>query len=131
MVKKIVAISGGENGRLLENGEFAPYETEPMDKEIIRLTEKKNPNFLFIAHSQALSLEIQESYYQTMKKIYGKKFGCNCQDLKSNELNNLEIVKEKVAWADIIYEGGGDTEIMIKLWDNVSINDSSKLGINN
>ena len=68
-----------------------------------------------MVHSQA-SLEIQESYFQTMKKIYGEKFGCNCRDLKSDELENIEKVKEKIAWADIIYEGGGDTEIMINLW---------------
>lgn len=116
MMKKIIAIGGGENGRLLENGHFTEYETEPIDKEIIRLTEKQKPNFLFIVHSQAQSMEIEEAYYQTMKKIYGEKFGCNCQDLKSTELQNIEIVKEKIKWADIIYEGGGDTITMLNLW---------------
>lgn len=116
MTKKIVAISGGENGRILDNGEATLYETEPMDREIIRLTGKEKPNFLFMVHSQASSLEVQESYYQTMKRIYGEKFGCVCQDLKSNELLDVEKVKEKINWADIIYEGGGDTEMMIKLW---------------
>lgn len=116
MIKKIVAIGGGENGRPLGNGDYAPYETESMDEEIIKLTEKVTPNFLFIGHSQAQSVEIQEDYYQTMKKIYGDKFGCNCQDLKCNELGNIEKVKKKINWADIIYVGGGDTSIMIKLW---------------
>ena len=36
MTKKIVAIGGGENGRYLGNGKYREYETEPMDKEIIR-----------------------------------------------------------------------------------------------
>lgn len=116
MSNKIVAIGGGENGRRLKDGVYAPYETENIDKEVIKLTEKQNPNFLFIAHSQATSADIQESYYQTMKKIYGERFGCNCQDLKSSELENMEKVKEKIKWADIIYEGGGDTLSMIKLW---------------
>lgn len=118
MIKKIVAIGGGENGRILENGESTLYETEPMDKEIIRLTRKEKPNFLFMAHSQSSSIEAQESYYQTMRKIYGEKFGCDCQDLKSYELENIEKVKEKIDWADIIYEGGGDTPTMIELWKN-------------
>lgn len=116
MTRKIVAIGGGENGRLLSNGNYAPYETEPMDIEIIRLTGKDKPNFLFLAHSWASSPEIQQSYYETMKKIYGEKFGCNCKDLKTNELSDIEKVKEKIAWADIIYEGGGDTLTMIDLW---------------
>ena len=48
MTKKIVAIGGGENGRYLGNGKYREYETEPMDKEIIRLTGKESPNYLFI-----------------------------------------------------------------------------------
>lgn len=114
MNKMIVAIGGGENGRQVDE-KTLPYETELIDKEIIRLTNKKKANFLFINHAMP-SLDIQESYYQTMKKIYGDKFGCNCLDLKTIELDNIEIVKEKISWADIIYEGGGDTEYMINLW---------------
>lgn len=90
-IKKLVAIGGGENGRLLENNTYAPYETEPMDREIVNLTGKTNPNFLFVNHAMQ-SLEIQESYYQTMKKIY-EKLGCVCDDLKSNE---LELSKNKI-----------------------------------
>ena len=48
-----------------------------------------------------------------MKKIYGNMFGCNCEHLRSDELDNLNLVKEKLEWADIIYEGGGDTDSMI------------------
>lgn len=113
--KIIVAIGGGENGRMLEDGTFAPYNTKEIDKEIVKLANKPTPNFLFINHAMN-SLDIQESYFQTMKKIYGNQLNCNCMDLKSNELNDLSIVKEKIAWADIIYEGGGDTEYMIRLW---------------
>ena len=116
MSAKIVAIGGGENGRKIDNNKFLPYETKNIDSEIVSLTKKTNPNFLFIVHSQPDSLEIQEGYFQTMKKIYGDMLGCNCKDLKSYELNNINIVNEKLDWADIIYEGGGDTETMIALW---------------
>lgn len=116
MKKIIVAIGGGENGRPLENGEYAPYETEKIDKEIINLTQKKAPNFLFLGHGMHSSLKIQESYFETMKEIYGNKFNCKCLDLKSDELYDLTKVNECIEWADIIYEGGGDTEGMIKLW---------------
>ena len=70
MIKKIVAISGGENGRLKSDGTHAPYETGPMDQEIIKLTGKEQPNFLFLAHSKLQSLYGQDCYFQTMKIIY-------------------------------------------------------------
>ena len=116
MTKKIVAIGGGENGRL-KTGETRiqyPYETGPMDEEIIRLTGKERPNFLLIAHSQLL--ERQDAYFQTMRDIYEKKYHCYCKDLKSNELDDKEYVQSIIEWADIIYEGGGNTLDMIKLW---------------
>ena len=43
MNRKIVAIGGGGNGRLREDGTYAPYETGPMDVEIIKLTGKDKP----------------------------------------------------------------------------------------
>ena len=80
-MKKIVAIGGGENGRFLEDGSQTMYETEIMDEEIIKLTNKKNPNYLFLAHAMCFSDKIQDSYYETMKKIYGDKYGCSCKCL--------------------------------------------------
>ena len=112
--RKIVAIGWWENGRL-KNGERLPYETGPMDQEIVRLTGKEHPNFLMLAHS--LPLEYQEGYFQTMKDIYNGNYGCECKDLKSNELTDIEHVKELIEWADIIYEWWWDTLSMIKLWE--------------
>ena len=114
MTKKIVAIGGGENERQKSDGTRTPYETGPMDQEIIRLTGKEHPNFLLIAHSQPL--ENQEFYFKVMRDIYNGKYGCKCRDLKSNRLTDLQYVQELIDWADIIYESGGNTLDMIKLW---------------
>lgn len=113
-MKKIVAIGGGENGRKKSDGSSYPYETGPMDKEIIRLTGKDKPNFLLIAHSQPL--EWQQGYFDTMKAIYGDIYGCQCKDLKSDLLSEPVAVQKLVDWADIIYEGGGNTVNMIDMW---------------
>lgn len=114
MSRKIVAIGGGENERIKSDGTRTPYETAPMDKEIIRLSGKEKPNVLLIAHSQ--KLENQEFYYQVIKNIYFGKYGCEVKDLKSDKLTDEQYVKELIDWADVIYEGGGNTLDMIKLW---------------
>lgn len=77
MMKKLVAIGGGENGRFLENGIKTPYETEKIDWEIVRLTKKDKPNFLFICHAMSFSTQVEKGYYEVMKGIY-KKLGCSC-----------------------------------------------------
>lgn len=106
-MKKMVLIGGGEVGR----GNTS-YETKEIDEEIVKMTGKENPNFLFIGLASSFS----DSYYDTMKKIY-KEFGCNCMYLKKkNILNNPAIVEEKILSADIIYLCGGDT---VKLLDDV------------
>ena len=106
-MKKLVLIGGGDTGR----GETT-YSTKEIDEEIVKLTEKENPNFLFIG----LASRHADSYYDTMKKIY-KELGCTPVYLKkSNLVNNPDIVKQKINDADIIYICGGDT---VKLLDHV------------
>lgn len=37
MTKRIVAIGGSLNGRRLDDGNYEPYETGPMDQETIKI----------------------------------------------------------------------------------------------
>jgi len=116
MRKTIVAIGGGENGRTKHDGSYSyPYETEPIDRRIVELSKKDNPNFLFIGHATASK---QESYFLVMQDIYGKRFKCSCCLLHSEDLKNRQKIKELIAWADIIYVGGGNTREMLRLWQD-------------
>ena len=112
--RKIVAIWGGENGRLKQDGIRKPYETGPIDQEIIRLTGKEHPNFLFLWHAQPI--ENQDGYFIAMRDIYGWRYGCECKDLKTNKLMDTDYVNNLINWADIIYEWWWDTSSMIMLW---------------
>jgi len=104
---KLMLIGGGEIGKGTTS-----YETEKIDKEIVRMTNKDNPNFLFIGLASFYS----DSYYDIIKRIY-KDLGCTTSYLKKkNIINNPDIVKDKLMNADIIYIGGGDT---IKLLDDI------------
>lgn len=106
-MKKIMLVGGGNIGR----GDTL-YETKEIDEEVVKMTGKENPNFLFIGLASSFS----DSYYDIVKVIY-KNLGCTPVYLKKkNILNNRDIVENKIKNADIIYFGGGDT---IKLVDNL------------
>lgn len=104
---KIVAIGGGENGHHNTN-----YETAPFDKEIIRLTGKSKPNFLFIG----LANSYPDYYFEVMDGIYGGMYGCKTDYLKYEEIKDENITKRKIKKADIIYVGGGNTYKLMRLF---------------
>ena len=93
-----------------------------MDQEIIRITGKSNPNFLFIAHTKDTE-EDEDKYFVIMRNIYETKYGCECRHLKRKDLLDKGKVDELIAWADIIYEGGGNTLDMIKLWNKTGFDE--------
>ncbi len=98
----ILAIGGGENGR-----PGKPYEIKQFDEEIVRMTGKKTPNLLFIAFTQK-SAEGAESYYEVIKKNFSD-IGCNCDHLREVDIKDMNVVRDKICTADIIYVGGGNT----------------------
>lgn len=102
---KLMLIGGGSNGH-----NNHPYETKEIDEEVVRMTNKENPVFLFIGLASSFS----DSYYDVMKEIY-KKLGCKTTYLKkSNIVNNPDIVRKKISEADIIYMSGGDTTKLVR-----------------
>jgi len=105
---KIIAIGGGEIGR-----PGYPVETTKIDKEVIALTGKKNPRLLFIPTASSDS----ESYYEVVKKHFGKRLGCKTDVLYLiKEKLTKKQIEEKVFSADIVYVGGGNTAKLMKVW---------------
>lgn len=111
---KIVAIGGGENGH-----HNTKYETAPFDKEIIRLTRKAKPNFLFIG----LANKYPDYYFDVMDGIYNGMYGCSTDYLRYEEIRNKEITSKKIKKADIIYVGGGNTYKLMRLFKLYSIDE--------
>lgn len=112
-MKKIVAIGGGKIGQ-----PGYPVETTKIDKEIIRLTGKKNPKLLFIPTATLDS----DSYFEVVKKHFGKRLGCKIDILYLiKEKPIKKEIEEKILKSDIIYVGGGNTLKMMKIWRNTGV----------
>lgn len=110
---KIVAIGGGEIGR-----PGTIIETLEIDKEIIKLTNKKKPKLLFIPTASSDS----EGYVEVVKNYFGKKLNCDVSILYliNSKTSNKEI-EQKILQSDIVYVGGGNTLKMMTLWRKYTV----------
>ena len=106
---KLMLIGGGDIGR-----SNTKYETKEIDEKIVKLSNKENPNFLFIG----LASNFSDSYYKVIKDIY-KNLGCKTGKISNKTLTHIEVVEEKIKNADIIYIGGGDTVKLVNKIDKM------------
>lgn len=122
-MRKIVAIGGGNVGR---NG--SPVETTRIDKEIVRLSEKTQPRFLFIPTASADC----RFYCEAIYKQFGKKLGCRVDILMLFNRDPLwSEIKEKISTADIIYVGEGNTYRMMRYWKKYGVDKVMREAMNN
>jgi dipeptidase E len=107
-MRKIIAIGGGEIGRL-----GVKNETLGIDREIVKLSGKKNPKLLFIPTASGDA----PGYVTSVEKHFGKKLGCKVDSLEllAKKYAKKEIA-EKILKSDIVYVGGGNTLKMMKAW---------------
>ena len=105
-MKKLVCIGGGEIPRY-KDGILLPYETKEIDQEIVKLSNKEHPRFLFIS----IASSHPEEYFEGIKKVY-EELGCIVKHLDTNKTHN-ELEKE-ILNADIIYIGGGNTRHLVE-----------------
>src|SRR3989344_3094889 len=106
---RIIAIGGGEIGR-----PGYPVETTEIDKEIIKLTGKKNPRLLFIPTASSDS----ESYFEIVKKHFGKKLGCRTDVLYLiNKKLPKEQIKENQREGDSIFRRKRWGNLLVQIWN--------------
>ncbi len=107
--RTIVAIGGGY---------IRKASTLPIDQEIVRLAGKKHPKLLFIPTASSDSVRYQDYAY----RYFGKRLGCKVDLLLllQSPPSPTEI-RRKILSADIIYVGGGNTLMMMKLWRRLGV----------
>lgn len=107
--KTIIAIGGGY---------IRKASTLPIDREIVRLSGKKHPKLLFIPTASS----DHKGYWEIMDRYYGRRLGCRADVLWL--LKNppaFSEIRNKILSADIIYVGGGNTLMMMKLWRRLGV----------
>jgi dipeptidase E len=109
MARVIVAIGGGN---------IRTRATLPIDREIIRLSRKKNPKLLFIPTASSDS----EEYWEHVQKYFGGFLKCKTDVLfLVKEHPSREDIQKKIRSADIIYVGGGNTLLMMRVWRRLGV----------
>src|SRR5580704_2244504 len=109
MVKTIVAIGGGV---------IRTRGTAPIDREIIRLSRKKNPRLLFIPTASSDS----ETYWKHVQDYFGDFLKCKTDVLfLIKEQPSKESIRRKILAADVIYVGGGNTLQMLRVWRRLGV----------
>ena len=112
-MQKIVAIGGGSIGF----GAAKP-EVTPISREILRLSGKKSPRLLFIPTASS----DDKAYVRAVQGHFGRKLGCQVDVLYLiHERPSFHQVRTKIAWADIIYVGGGNTLKMMNRWKKLGV----------
>ncbi len=106
---QIVAIGGGEIKR---------RETLPLDELVVELTGRCHPRALFIPTASRDA----EGYCDTFDRIYGGLLGCRTEHLLLHGRDRSpRVAAEKIAAADLIYVGGGNTLMMMTLWRRLGV----------
>src|SRR5580692_1725495 len=109
MTRAIVAIGGGV---------MKTRGTAAIDREIMRLAHKKNPKLLFVPTASSDS----EIYWQHVQEYFGKFLKCRTDVLfLIKERPSKEQIRRKISTADIIYVGGGNTLMMMRLWRRLGV----------
>ncbi len=110
---KIIAIGGGGIG---DDG--AKPEVLSISLEIIRLSGKRNPKFLFLP-TAALD---DENYIKAVKNHFGRDLKCRLETLcLIKQKPEMAERKGKILAADIIYVGGGNTLLMMNRWRKLGV----------
>ncbi len=105
----IIAIGGGSLKKM---------QTLPIDRAIVKLTGMKHPRALFIPTASGDDLEYCESF----DRVYGKRLGCRTDHLLLyRRPADRAVAAKKIATADLIYVGGGNTLRMMKLWRKIGL----------
>lgn len=100
---QLFAIGGGELGR---------GETLELDAAFVATCEKPSPRALFLPTASG----DPPSYAAAFRAVYQDRLGCDVDVLALTREPRDDEVRDRIAAADLIYVGGGNTRRMLATW---------------
>ena len=92
--------------------------TLPIDREIVRAADVKQPRALFIPTASG----DPPDYCAGFQSIYGDKLRCSVEMLLLyRDRPSIAEMKRRIRSADVIYVGGGNTLRMLRFWRRLGI----------
>ena len=114
IIKTIIAIGGGEIGRIKEyedgSKEQKPIETMVIDEKIIELTGQEHPKLVFIGAASGDN----PNYFTAVANHFGKRLKCITENLVLSQKPTIEEIRDKILNAHIVYVGGGNVTLLMK-----------------
>ncbi len=117
---KIIACGGDDLGWWAflpdDTDEEYPTKITIIDRKIIEMSGKENPNVLFVGTASG----DMQKYTTCIKEHFGQRMGCNVSELKlANETPTESKIRKVLDNTDIIVVGGGDTKFMLNRWKEI------------
>lgn len=109
--RRVVAIGGGRV-------RTARPQTTAIDREMVRLAGRRRPRLLFLPTA---SLDAAD-YCEAIIRHFGRTLGCRVDTLLLyRDRPGARELAARIAAADIIYVGGGNTLRMMRLWRKLGV----------
>lgn len=113
-MNRIFAIGGGE---------LVDLETLTIDKEIVKATGLNQPKALFIPTASGEP----QGYVDGFASVYGERLGCTVDTLYLLQgTTSQKEAYEQIMDADLIYVGGGNTQMMMDTWRKYGVDKALK-----
>lgn len=106
----IVAVGGGE----MDQGH-----TSTVDAFIIQSSGQASPKVLFLPTAS----KDPPGYSEKVTGYFGQGWGCEVRSLTLTKNPSPRAVADHLAWAEVVYVGGGDTRLLLKTWARFSLGD--------
>lgn len=100
-------------------GDIRVGQTLPLDRLILELTGSPRPRVLFLPTAS----NDDPGYVEAFTCVYGQALGADTDALLLTQGPGRQEISERIAWAEAIYVGGGNTRALVRRWREAGVDE--------